>query len=277
MEFVFLERRKWVEASPYPYFTLLGQSLGSLVLGFEALMKFVPDIYIDTMGYAFTIPLFRYLAGCPVACYVHYPTISTDMLECVSQRTATYNNAGFIVRSPILSSLKIWYYRSFAYVYGVVGNRSQIVMVNSSWTEGHIQQIWSATDRTHVVYPPCDTKQFLRIPLTDKSTKTIQSIVSVAQFRPEKDHPLQIKAFNEFCTRQVNKDHKKYKLVLVGSCRNEEDSQRVESLKELARELGVEDQVEFRLNVSFSELKNTMKDATVGIHTMWNEHFGIGK
>ena len=59
LEFVFLHRRAWVEAAPYPLFTLLGQSIGSMVLGMEALLKFVPDVYIDTMGYAFTIPLFK--------------------------------------------------------------------------------------------------------------------------------------------------------------------------------------------------------------------------
>ena len=45
------------------------------VTGGEALRKFVPDIYIDSMGYAFTLPLFKYFGGCKVAAYVHYPTI----------------------------------------------------------------------------------------------------------------------------------------------------------------------------------------------------------
>lgn len=50
LEFVFLKQRKWIEAEKYPVLTLLGQSIGSIVLGFEALLKFQPDIYIDTMG-----------------------------------------------------------------------------------------------------------------------------------------------------------------------------------------------------------------------------------
>lgn len=29
---------------------MLGQSIGSIILGFEALLKFQPDIYLDTMG-----------------------------------------------------------------------------------------------------------------------------------------------------------------------------------------------------------------------------------
>jgi alpha-1,2-mannosyltransferase len=50
VEFVFLTQRKWVEAEKYPILTMLGQSIGSIVLGFEALLKFQPDIYMDTMG-----------------------------------------------------------------------------------------------------------------------------------------------------------------------------------------------------------------------------------
>jgi len=36
----------------------------------------------DTMGYAFTFPVVAWLtrASVPIGAYVHYPTISTDML-----------------------------------------------------------------------------------------------------------------------------------------------------------------------------------------------------
>jgi hypothetical protein len=37
------------------------------------------QVFVDTTGWAFTFPLAK-LAGCKVACYVHYPTVSTDML-----------------------------------------------------------------------------------------------------------------------------------------------------------------------------------------------------
>jgi alpha-1,2-mannosyltransferase len=42
VQFVYLRRRRWIEANMYPYFTLLGQSLGSIVLGAEALAALVP-------------------------------------------------------------------------------------------------------------------------------------------------------------------------------------------------------------------------------------------
>lgn len=64
----------------------LSFSLLLVCSGWEALTSFVPDLYVDSMGYAFTLPIFRYLGGCKVASYVHYPTVSTDMLSVVRER-----------------------------------------------------------------------------------------------------------------------------------------------------------------------------------------------
>jgi len=163
VEFVFLAKRDWVEAKTWPHFTLLGQSIGSMILGFEALWKFVPDVYIDTMGYAFTYPIFRFIGGCKVGCYVHYPTISTDMLVKVKTREATYNNSAIISQSAVLTHAKLIYYRVFAFLYGLAGKCSSVIMVNSSWTRGHIVEIWSKQNITHIVYPPCDTFEFAKL------------------------------------------------------------------------------------------------------------------
>lgn len=274
VEFVYLRSRFLVEARVYPFLTLLGQSLGSVVLGMEALSHFVPTVYLDTMGYAFTMPVFRYLGGCRVGCYVHYPTISTDMLERVTQRVSAHNNSRLIAQSPLLSWCKLGYYNVFAALYGFAGRCSVVTMVNSSWTEGHINHIWKMPLGTFRVYPPCDVSAFEDIPLeTDKKDKVI---VSVAQFRPEKDHRLQIQSLRQFLDLLPEEERSGVRLVLVGSCRNQEDEHRVAELQDLAAQLRVGDNVEFKLNVSFQELKKQLAAATVGIHTMWNEHFGIG-
>ncbi|XP_048388948.1 GDP-Man:Man(3)GlcNAc(2)-PP-Dol alpha-1,2-mannosyltransferase isoform X2 [Stegostoma tigrinum] len=275
VQFVFLEKRHLVEAKLYPYFTLLGQSLGSIFLGWEALMKCVPDIFVDSMGYAFTLPLFKYLGGCHIGCYVHYPTVSTDMLSVVRDRNPRFNNADFISTNPVLSNLKLVYYYIFAWMYGLVGSCSDIVMVNSTWTLNHILALWKAGDRTHVVYPPCDVQTFLDIPLVDDTKKTEHSIVSIGQFRPEKDHSLQIRAFNQFL-QMKSAQKSAVKLILIGGCRNADDKVRVAALKELCKNLGVMESVEFKINISFEELKKHLAEAIIGLHTMWNEHFGIG-
>ncbi|XP_054655540.1 GDP-Man:Man(3)GlcNAc(2)-PP-Dol alpha-1,2-mannosyltransferase-like isoform X2 [Dunckerocampus dactyliophorus] len=275
VHFVFLKHRMLVEPSLFPHFTLLGQSLGSVFLGWEALTEFVPDIYVDSTGYAFTLPLFRYLGGCSVCSYVHYPTISTDMLSVVTERNPRFNNPDYVSSSLLLSAIKLLYYCMFALLYSMAGSCSDLIMVNSSWTLEHILSLWRAPNRTSVVYPPCDVSAFLDIPLEEDGDKTCHSIVSIGQFRPEKDHRLQIRAFKKVLDRR-REAKETLKLILIGGCRNQEDQDRVLMLRGLCQEQGVADKVEFKLNVPFAELKRELQEATIGLHTMWNEHFGIG-
>ncbi|UYV71642.1 ALG11 [Cordylochernes scorpioides] len=266
--FVFLSLRVLVEASSYPYFTLLGQSLGSLALAMEALLRMVPDIVIDTQGYAFAMPLFRYLGTCRVACYTHYPVISTDMLERVGQQETAHNNHSFISSNPQMTQLKLIYYNAFAMMYRAVGHCMDVVMVNSSWTRDHILHLWKLPHRTFTVFPPCSVKELAALPAEKRERK----ILSIAQFRPEKDHPLQLRAFSKL----LSELGQPATLVLAGGCRNQDDQNRVEDLRKLAAELDIAQHVEFKLNIPFEELKKEMETSMIGLHTMWNEHFGIG-
>ena len=77
-------------------------------------------------------------------------------------------------------------------------------------------------------------------------------------------------------TSWPTKKQQSFKLILVGSCRGLDDEQRVDELKQMVAEMGLQASVEFKLNVSFYELKKILQQTSVGLHTMWNEHFGIG-
>lgn len=44
--------------------------------------------------------------------------------------------------------------------YGIVGRSADIVMVNGTWTEEHINRIWKVPLNTHRVYPPCEVSYF---------------------------------------------------------------------------------------------------------------------
>ena len=85
--------------------------------GWEAIMNLCPDVYVDTSGYAFTLPLFKILGNSQVGCYIHYPTISTDMLTQVKSRTSTYNNNSRISNSWALSYLKLQYYKVYLNIF----------------------------------------------------------------------------------------------------------------------------------------------------------------
>ena len=265
VQFVFLRRRAWVEAKCWPRCTILGQSLGSMVLAMEAVLNFVPHVFIETTGFAFTLPIFRWLGGSRTASYVHYPTVSSDMLATVASQRHSFNNSGVVSRSRVLTRLKIFYYRLFAHLYGFMGRRSDVVMVNSSWTHSHIRQLWSPR-QLFIVYPPCDTASFSSLPLWRPSDPF--RIVSLGQFRPEKNHQAQLRILKEM-------EEEKVSLVLVGGCRNTDDEERVQDLMFMAEKLDVANQVEFKINLSFSDLLEELEKATATIHTMENEHFGI--
>lgn len=273
--FVFLNYRKWVEAEKYPYFTLLGQSLGSMLLGLEALLKHPPNILIDTMGYAFVYPIFKYFGKCSIVCYTHYPTISTDMLRRVQNRVVAHNNRNYVAKNPFLTWLKLTYYKIFAKLYRFAGKRADAIMVNSSWTENHIVDLWQVPFKTFRVYPPCEVSHLKKLQPTYLSDQI--NILSVGQFRPEKDHPLQLQAMYELRTLLVNDEAlwNKVRLVIVGSCRNAEDEERVQNMKDLTKHLSLENNVEFKVNASYQELIQCYQTALIGIHAMWNEHFGI--
>lgn len=63
------------------------------------------------MGYAAVLPVFRWVGACATACYVHYPMISTDMLQAVASRRSAFNNADVVAHSSLLSAAKLAYYQ----------------------------------------------------------------------------------------------------------------------------------------------------------------------
>ncbi|CAO3569185.1 unnamed protein product [Mortierella alpina] len=274
----FLQKRYWIEDAKWPRFTLIGQSIGSMVLGWEALKRVVPDIWIDSMGYAFTYPAARIFGGCQVVAYVHYPVISSDMIGRVASRESGYNNASEVASSSFYTGLKLIYYRCFAALYAVVGAFAHIVMANSSWTKAHIDSLWKI--KSTVVYPPCDTEAFKDFPLQGRE----RIVVSVAQFRPEKGHGLQLDAMAKLLENHPEyrqekgtiKNPRAVQLVMVGSARNESDERRIQQLKDKAEQLEISDNVTFVVNAPFSELQSWLARSMVGIHAMLDEHFGIG-
>eukprot|EP00520_Triparma_pacifica_P010046 CAMPEP_0118635676 /NCGR_PEP_ID=MMETSP0785-20121206/2202_1 /TAXON_ID=91992 /ORGANISM="Bolidomonas pacifica, Strain CCMP 1866" /LENGTH=407 /DNA_ID=CAMNT_0006526723 /DNA_START=89 /DNA_END=1309 /DNA_ORIENTATION=- len=264
-----------ISPSSYPSFTMFGQSLGGMRFVYTALKNTSPpDLFFDTTGCAFTflpVKLLGLLHGkrVKVFTYTHYPTISTDMLRLVYSRRPTYNNSASLTSNPLKAYAKLIYYLVFALCYSFFGSFANFVMVNSSWTSNHISRLWPFSSPS-VLYPPCDSSGFGQTPLTNKKPY----ILSIGQFRPEKDHPLQIRAFKKFkdeCRKSRNA-----KLILLGGCRGPEDESRVADLRNLVRSLSLESSVVFLLNEPYSVLKHYLTDSSVGIHTMWNEHFGIG-
>ena len=112
------------------------------------------------------------------------------MLQLVIEQRPSYNNNASITRSATVSLLKRVYYRFFALAYSSSGRCVDLAMVNSSWTQTHIVDLWGYGTNIVKVFPPCNTTEFRQIPLAGRRQRVV---LSVGQFRPEKDHMLQLK------------------------------------------------------------------------------------
>jgi alpha-1,2-mannosyltransferase len=66
------------------------------------------------------------------------------------------------------------------------------------------------------------------------------------------------------------------KLIMLGSVRNDSDANIVKSLKEKIKELKLDSYVEIIENAPYPVLLNYLKTCCIGLHTMKDEHFGIG-
>jgi alpha-1,2-mannosyltransferase len=235
------------------------QSLGSLILAYEAISSFVPDVFIDTMGYAFTLPFVSSVLEIPTAAYIHYPTISTDMLG----------------RLPGVSIAKNIYWRLFAFAYGYVCKQMDVLITNSSWTCQHMEHLTgkkSSNGEIRVIFPPCDTKALTNLTLISRE----KLIVYVAQFRPEKDHGTVLKAFSILLSNNPSLRKENVNLVLIGSVRDDRDKQKVVQLQLEAKSLDIHEHVQFICDAPWEQVVSLLGRGWIGTNAMWNEHFGIG-
>ena len=162
------------------------------------------------------------------------------------------------------------------YYYAYSLRQARFIMVNSSWTKNHVDSILGHTDpfldavhllpplvllellsrkrsdcpkAAQIVYPSCDTRQMAVFQLEGRQ----RVILSIAQFRPEKDHAAQLRAFHRLL--ETHPEYKgqgpsSVKLVLVGGSRNVGDATRVEDLRMLAKELDIQVRCTCQLSVT---------------------------
>lgn len=191
------------------------------------------------------------------------------MIQRVRERRPTYNNSQRITEYVSVSRLKLVYYKVLMNAYRLMGRCVEIAMCNSTWTMNHISNIWDGNVR--VVYPPCDVEPFLKLKMSkDQEFR----VISIGQFRPEKDHFLQIESIKTLLN--AHPELSKLKLLILGSCRNRQDEELVASLRSRVAEYDLQNNVEFHINIKFPALLNLLETSHIGVHTMWNEHFGIG-
>ena len=151
------------------------------------------------------------------------------------------------------------YYRIFMFFYAFSLRKASFLVVNSSWTKAHIDSILyhdnglldilsylpplvflrsslATLKPVEIVYPPCDTRELAELPLGGRG----RTIVSLAQFRPEKDHRTQLLALSSLLESHPEYRNPPVKMVLMGGSRNAEDAERVKQLRSFTKALRIE-------------------------------------
>ncbi|KAI6238687.1 GDP-Man:Man(3)GlcNAc(2)-PP-Dol alpha-1,2-mannosyltransferase [Aphelenchoides fujianensis] len=275
LRFVQTKSRWLLEPENYPRLTLFFQQyVGGLLFALECVCRLNPTVAVESTGIPAALPVFRLLGGCRVLVYMHYPTITTNMIARVAGREARFNNAAFIARSGFLTAAKARYYRLFAALYRLCGRCADVLVVNGSFTAGHIRELWPQEPR--LCFPPVALDSFAGLRSTAERRWAADRelrIVSLAQFRPEKNHRAQL----ETLAVLKKTDNMKVKLLLVGGVRNDGDRRLVEDLRRFARELELREgeDFEFEINLKLEEIRTILESSLVALHTMVDEHFGI--
>ncbi len=258
----------FVRASRYPRLTLLLQALGAMYVGAVAFLRRPSQVVIETGNFTFALVV-PYLLGARTIAYVHYPIVSADMLALVRSRAPAFNNDARIAKSPVLSALKGAYYHAFAVLYAIAARCVHRPIANSSWTRAHLEAIWRCRS-LNVIFPPCAQVLQSSLESTDSNERDNNLVLSVGQFRPEKRHEDQLDAFAHLAEHYPNH---KLRLVMVGGTRGPADEARALALACDAKARNLPIQV--RSNVPHEELSDLLRRASIGLHTMRDEHFGI--
>jgi alpha-1,2-mannosyltransferase len=244
-----------------------------MLIAIECMIYCVPDYYIDTVGAPFTYPIVYILSfPCHITAYVHYPVISSDMLKNVVERRPIYNNNERITSSTYISSIKLFYYLCFATMYQFMGRFATQVVVNSKWTQYHIEELWRSS--VLKIYPPCKTNIWKCCSFWIKKALKRKYVLSIGQFRQEKNHELQLRSWRLF-KDIFGSRYPSTTLVMIGSTRNEADLKALLYLRKIAESLNISDSIIFVVNAPKITLNDWLNVGSIGLHTMWNEHFGI--
>jgi alpha-1,2-mannosyltransferase len=191
------------------------------------------------------------------------------------------------------------YYRFIVLLYKICGRfLDGGAAVNSSWTMGHMRLMWANLHQKRLlalIHPPCFEMDDFRRSKKGVSWKRhalahvllhrvnsgvvvrdieMISFISVGQFRPEKNHNMLIHSFDRFL-KKVPEFRRVVRLKIVGSTRNDRDGAYLASLQKRVKDLECDDCVSFHVNVSRDTLHKMLDESAFGVHTMWDEHFGI--
>lgn len=270
----------------WPVFQHMGEFLSGILMGAEAAFmatgSYKDEIW-DTQGLAATTCIYTLMTSLcmrPIYAYIHWSWVNSDNI--------TEWNQLRMSRRSLYNLLITQIYRVLGSLYALP------ICVNSTFTEERMKVAWRlhAPDSMVKILPPVD-----RDLAVYASHPKEEVILSIAQFRPEKNQVQQVRAFARLLHKYNISPSTRF--CMCGSLSRPEDRNLSLMLFELAKECcGSKCSVTYKdyetgeeratsnanqnvpsmqilVNVPEKELTRLRSIAKVGLHTMKDEHFGI--
>jgi alpha-1,2-mannosyltransferase len=262
---------------PKNFLTMFLQILAQIYFAIEIITKVYSDVYCDTTGLPFTYFILKYLGHAKVSAYTHYPFISNDMIYQVQNNISGIHSRGNLNKNKFIRKIKLYYYNLIMKMYKFMGNKClSFAYVNSTWTFNHMKELWDnlyKQNKLQILYPPCSISLYKEAAKNDIRENII---VSFAQFRPEKRQEMQIRILSKLRKKLAGEpEFNDLELHIIGGVRNNEDKQIFDNLNDYANKLHVGNYVKFIPNGTVEQITEEFSKAKIGIHTMFEEHFGI--
>lgn len=243
--------------------TLVLQALSSFLLGLHLCLKsMIARTIFDTQGLPMSYaPLCVF--GFRIICYIHYPFCRL------------YHSS----KPELTSPTRKVYHRLLYMAYKFSLSFSKSIICNSSWTAKRIPKVRSSVK---IIFPYCNIPLYTSLKLQPIDR---HGILSLAQFRPEKNQKEQVLIFRDFLKGHPDLAEST-RLYIVGGCRNSVDVEQSRSIQEMVDSLGLQvpPQVNFKPPKEFIKIVTNPSDREIGahiekcvifLHTMIDEHFGI--
>ena len=224
----------------------------------------MPDVFVETFTAHFSTPAVYLLnPHLKVVTYVHYPFTGPHVIQEYLQ-TATDSDKGWKAR--LFAGGKLVYHYGLYLIYKVMGLFSDVCYTNSSWTQRHMVGNWGDS-KCEVLYPPCNVDEFWSQDFSGKK----RVVVSLGQYRTEKRHDIQLDMMKYHLEKHPDSD---VVFQIMGSGKFEESERIFKHLQNRVKNEGIKN-VELLKDLRFDDLMRRIKEATWGVHTMIDEHFGI--
>ena len=150
---------------------------------------------------------------------------------------------------------------------------SSTIITNSEFSRSSILKIFNGeTKKVHVIRPPVDTEAFRNAVLfcasEDEKEEDVILVISRINKQKEIENAIML-------AKLLKQDAIGNGMMIVGNIDYTHDLNYYLSLRKMVADLGLEDYVTFRTNVSFDSLLSIMKKAKIYFHPMVGEHFGM--